>query len=105
MKTRIQKWGNSLAIRIPNNNPMIEKNFNMSFIADLPLREKQIHQNYRPIITIHKWLARRPRTLFRGLLLAEFSNSPLSERFYKTHAFPGLIDFHNIPLTPCITEV
>ena len=56
---------------------MIEKNFDIPFIADLALREKQIQQNYRPIIAVHKWFARRPGTLFRGLLLSEFSGLPL----------------------------
>ena len=43
----------------------IERNFDISFVADLALREKQIQQNYRPVIAIHKWFARRPGTLFR----------------------------------------
>jgi putative DNA methylase len=38
---------------------MIEKNFDIPFIADLALREKQIQQDYRPIIAVHKWFARR----------------------------------------------
>lgn len=69
---------------------MIEKNFDISFIADLALREKQIQQNYRPIIAVHKWFARRPGTLFRGLLLAEFSNNPLREAFYKGNTLKGI---------------
>lgn len=68
---------------------MIEKNFEISFIADLALREKQIQQNYRPIIAVHKWFARRPGTLFRGLLLAEFSQRSLREAFYDAHDFTG----------------
>jgi hypothetical protein len=36
---------------------MTEKNFDIPFIADSVLREKQIQQNYRPIITVHKWFA------------------------------------------------
>lgn len=68
---------------------MIEKDFDVPFIAELALREKQIQQNYRPIIAVHKWFARRPGTLFRGLLLAEFSNRPLREAFYQSHRFPG----------------
>ena len=64
---------------------MIEKNFDIPFIADLALREKQIQQNYRPIIAVHKWFARRPGTLFRGLLLSEFSDSPLREVFYQAN--------------------
>jgi len=64
---------------------MIEKHFDIPFIADLALREKQIQQNYRPIIAVHKWFARRPGTLFRGLLLSEFSGRPLREVFYKAN--------------------
>ncbi len=69
---------------------MIEKDFDIAFIADLALREKQIQQNYRPIIAVHKWFARRPGTLFRGLLLSEFSDKPLREAFYESNNFPGL---------------
>ncbi|MGB9498925.1 MAG: DUF1156 domain-containing protein [Dissulfuribacterales bacterium] len=69
---------------------MIEKNFDMAFIADLALREKQIQQNYRPVIAVHKWFARRPGTLFRGLLLSEFSDKPLREAFYRSNNFSGL---------------
>ncbi|MFH0788418.1 MAG: DNA methylase, partial [Pseudomonadota bacterium] len=69
---------------------MIEKNFDISFIADLALREKQIQQNYRPIIAVHKWFARRPGTLFRGLLLSEFSDGPLREVFYKSNTLQGI---------------
>ena len=68
---------------------MIERNFEISFIADLALREKNIQQNYRPVIAVHKWFARRPGTLFRGLLLAEFSERPLREVFYEANEFAG----------------
>ncbi|MBI9082008.1 MAG: DUF1156 domain-containing protein [Desulfobacterales bacterium] len=68
---------------------MIEKDFDIPFIADLASREKQIQQNYRPIIAVHKWFARRPGTLFRGLLLSEFSGGSLRERFYKANNFSG----------------
>lgn len=69
---------------------MIEKDFDIPFIADLALREKQIQQNYRPVIAVHKWFARRPGTLFRGLLLSEFSDKPLREVFYKANDFKGI---------------
>ena len=68
---------------------MIEKHFDIPFIADLALREKQIQQNYRPIIAVHKWFARRPGTMFRGLLLSEFSDRPLHEVFYKANDLSG----------------
>jgi adenine-specific DNA methylase len=68
---------------------MIERDFDISFIADLALREKQIQQNYRPIIAVHKWFARRPGTLFRGLLLSEFSKKPLKDAFYEGNNLSG----------------
>jgi adenine-specific DNA methylase len=69
---------------------MIEKQFEIPFIADLALREKQIQQNYRPVIAVHKWFARRPGTLFRGLLLSEFSDKPLEEAFYNFNSLPSI---------------
>ena len=68
----------------------IEQNYNIRFIASLALREKQIQQNYRPIIAVHKWFARRPGTLFRGLLLSEFGNAPVEETYYNSHDFKGV---------------
>jgi len=69
---------------------MIEHDFDVPFIADLALREKQIQQNYRPVISVHKWFARRPGTLFRGLLLSEFSSRPLREVFYQANDLAGI---------------
>ncbi|MGD0626406.1 MAG: DNA methylase [Thermodesulfobacteriota bacterium] len=69
---------------------MIERAFDIPFVADLALREKQIQQNYRPIIAVHKWFARRPGTLFRALLLSEFSKMPLREAFYRPNKINGL---------------
>jgi hypothetical protein len=68
----------------------IERSFDIPFVAWLALKEKQIQQNYRPVIAVHKWFARRPGTLFRALLLAEFGSPPLSESFYQPHDFAGL---------------
>src|SRR5947209_626916 len=70
---------------------MIEQDFDISFVADLALREKQIQQNYRPIIAVHKWFARRPGTLFRSLLLTEFGAGQIRDSFYKGHDFSGKI--------------
>ena len=66
----------------------IENNFDVPFIAALSLKEKQIQQNYRPIIAVHKWFARRPGSLFRGLTLAEFGDQPVSELYFKQNHFP-----------------
>jgi adenine-specific DNA methylase len=67
----------------------IESRFDIPLIARLALKEKQIQQNYRPIIAVHKWFARRPGTLFRGLMLAEFGDRPLSHSFFAANDFPG----------------
>lgn len=69
----------------------IEQNYSIPFIASLALREKQIQQNYRPIIAVHKWFARRPGTLFRGLLLSEFGGRAVEETYYKAQNFEGVI--------------
>src|ERR1017187_9802775 len=68
----------------------IEQNYSIRFVASLALREKQIQQNYRPIIAVHKWFARRPGTLFRGLLLSEFGTKPVEESYYQPTSFEGV---------------
>ena len=68
----------------------IERRFDVSLIAGLALREKQIQQSYRPIIGVHKWFARRPGTLFRGLLLAEFGQERLEDLFFRSNDFTGI---------------
>lgn len=67
----------------------IESRFNIPLVAGLALREKQIQQNYRPIIAVHKWFARRPGTLFRALVLSEFGDAPLEDLYFKSNDFPG----------------
>jgi len=68
----------------------IESDFDVAFIARQALQEKQIQQNYRPIIAVHKWFARRPGTLFRGLILAEFCQEPLRRAFYQSNELHGV---------------
>lgn len=67
----------------------IEERFDIPLIAGMALREKQIQQNYRPIIAVHKWFARRPGTLFRALTLAEFGDAPLADIYFGANDFPG----------------
>ncbi|MCF7997144.1 MAG: DNA methylase [Chromatiaceae bacterium] len=68
----------------------IEHVFEIPFVAALALQEKQVQQNYRPIIAVHKWFARRPGTLFRALLLSELADCSLPESFYQAHDFAGV---------------
>ncbi len=70
----------------------LESRFDIEFTASLAQKEKQIQQSYRPIIGIHKWFARRPGTVFRNLLLAEFNGeNSLQEDYWRAHQFNGVI--------------
>ena len=70
----------------------LEQHFEPTFATRLALREKQIQQNYRPFIGIHKWFARRPGTVFRSLLLAEFNGSePLETSYWREHKMTGVM--------------
>lgn len=69
----------------------LETQFDAAFAARLALPEKQIQQNYRPVIGVHKWFARRPGTLFRNLLLAEFVDGPTNEAYWHGHRLAGTI--------------
>jgi adenine-specific DNA methylase len=69
----------------------LETRFDASFVAALALREKQIQQNYRPVIGIHKWFARRPGSVFRSLILCEFVNAPVSEEYWESHNINAII--------------
>jgi adenine-specific DNA methylase len=69
----------------------IEDDFDITLVASLALKEKQIQQNYRPIIAVHKWFARRPGTLFRGLILSEFGERPLATAFFEGNNFAGRV--------------
>ena len=64
----------------------IESHYDVPMIAALALREKQIQQNYRPIIAVHKWFARRPGALFRALVLSEFGTKPLAKQHQRVVA-------------------
>lgn len=67
-----------------------ESRFDVTFVAPLALTEKQIQQSYRPYIQVHKWFARRPGSLFRALLLAEFgSDEPLTRSYFTSNDLSG----------------
>ena len=69
----------------------LEHRFDRAFVTRLALREKQIQQNYRPVIGIHKWFARRPGSVFRSLLLAEFADGDLADAYWEPHTLAGTI--------------
>jgi adenine-specific DNA methylase len=68
----------------------IERRYWEGFVAKRASREKQIQQHYRPLISVHKWFARRPGSLFRAVLLAEFVEAPLSASFERGHQLDGV---------------
>jgi len=67
----------------------LEHGFDIPFVASQALREKQIQQVYRPYVAVHKWFARRPGSLFRSLVIAEFADAPLADAYYRPHDFAG----------------
>jgi putative DNA methylase len=69
----------------------LESHFDETLVAGLAAAEKQVQQNYRPIIGVHKWFARRPGTLFRGLALAELVHQPLAEHYFGAHDLSGVV--------------
>jgi adenine-specific DNA methylase len=69
----------------------IERRFDVAFAAEITAREKQIQQVHRPIVGVHKWFARRPGSLLRALLLAEFAEGRLSDVYARSHGFAGRI--------------
>lgn len=70
----------------------VEDAFDAEFAGRLSLREKQIQQVYRPVVGIHKWFARRPGSLFRCLLLAEYGGArPLRECYWEGHRLSGVV--------------
>ena len=68
----------------------IEQRYQEGFVAKRAAREKQIQQHYRPVISVHKWFARRPGSLFRALALAEFVDAPLASSFERGHQLAGV---------------
>lgn len=68
----------------------VERNYNETFTAGMAAREKQIQQNYRPVISVHKWFARRPGSLFRALVLAEFSERRTEAGYTDGHELAGV---------------
>jgi hypothetical protein len=68
----------------------MEAHYDETLIAALAAAEKQVQQSYRPVISVHKWFARRPGTLFRGLALAELEERPLGEHYFEPHDFDGV---------------
>jgi hypothetical protein len=68
----------------------LERHYNETYVARLAAREKQIQQNFRPVISVHKWFARRPGSLFRALALAEFAGRRVESAYTEPQALVGV---------------
>lgn len=68
----------------------LERNYNETLVARLASREKQMQQAYRPVISVHKWFARRPGALFRALALAELVDDRVERTHTAGHALTGV---------------
>lgn len=69
----------------------LERRFDIPMVSVLAKKEKQIQQNYRPVIGVHKWFARRPGAVFRALLLSEFGHDgTLRDSYYRSNDLGGL---------------
>jgi adenine-specific DNA methylase len=55
------------------------------------MREKQVQQVMRPVISIHKWFARRPGSVFRSLLLAEFGQDAVADAYWQEHSLSKVV--------------
>ncbi|MGH3262332.1 MAG: hypothetical protein ACRDNS_10075, partial [Trebonia sp.] len=68
----------------------VERNYNETFVARLASAEKQMQQHYRPVISVHKWFARRPGSLFRALALAELVEGRVDRTYGESHELTGV---------------
>jgi len=69
----------------------LERRFDATFVARLAIREKQVQQSYRPVISIHKWFARRPGSVFRSLLLSEYADQAIRDGYWESHTATGVV--------------
>lgn len=68
----------------------VETRYHEPSAASQAAREKQMQQNYRPVISVHKWFARRPGALFRSLALAELADAELPGAYADGHQLSGV---------------
>jgi adenine-specific DNA methylase len=68
----------------------IETRFNETHTARVASREKQSQHQFRPAISVHKWFARRPGSLFRAILLAELGGKRTDASFTRANQLAGV---------------
>jgi adenine-specific DNA methylase len=63
-----------------NKSSYLESKFPANFLSKLSKDETHAR---KPIYTIHRWWARRPGIVFRGIILGAFADENLSEEHFK----------------------
>ncbi len=61
----------------------IEKNFPFSIVSEIAYRESNAKRYYRPVLTLHKWFARRLGSVFRSILIYAAKKPSLKEGNFK----------------------
>jgi adenine-specific DNA methylase len=88
---------------------VIETYFPFSKVSEIAYKESNAKRYYRPVLTLHKWFARRLGSVFRSILIYAALSSPINELKGKSGASEVLIsekkfwdiylkehDFHNL---------
>ena len=87
----------------------IETYFPFSKVSEIAYKESNAKRYYRPVLTLHKWFARRLGSVFRSILIYAAIPSPINELKSKSIASEALVsekdfwdiylqehDFHNL---------
>uniref|UniRef100_A0A7V4E2Y9 DUF1156 domain-containing protein n=1 Tax=candidate division WOR-3 bacterium TaxID=2052148 RepID=A0A7V4E2Y9_UNCW3 len=77
-------------VKMTNKFSYLETKFPASFLSRLSRDETHAR---KPIYTVHRWWARRPGTIFRGIILGAFMDGNLSEEHFK-QLFGRKFDLH-----------
>ena len=81
----------------------IENYFPFSKVSEIAYKESNAKRYYRPVLTLHKWFARRLGSVFRSILIYASLSSSIKvveddSAPYKDHSTPSERDFWDIYL-------
>ncbi len=82
----------------------IEKNFPFSVVSELAYRESNAKRYYRPILTLHKWFARRLGSVFRAILIyASIDPQEMERKSEEVNFWDLYLEEHSFP-NKCILD-
>lgn len=81
----------------------IENSFPFSKVSEIAYKESNAKRYYRPVLTLHKWFARRLGSVFRSILIYASLSSSINEvkdnsTPNKGHSIPSERDFWDVYL-------